>query len=199
MSSDTAQSTNQTSLSPDERETQLLEALHNHTQTGHHPAQRDLANALGLSLGMVNAILKRLAHKGFVTMQRINGRNSHYLVTPDGIDLIARRSYRYVRRTVGHIVRYKERLREFCRDRKENGVRSVVLVGESDLDFLVEWCAEAEGLDYENRALLKLNIPGPGGPTANVYLVSEQLTPDHFSAMANITPEPIPLMRVLLG
>ncbi|MFP4377949.1 MAG: winged helix-turn-helix transcriptional regulator [Spirochaetales bacterium] len=72
--------------------------------------QRDLAQAIGLSLGMTNAILKRLAGKGFVTMRKLNARNIHYLVTPEGVDLIARRSYRYLRRTVGHVGRYKERM-----------------------------------------------------------------------------------------
>ena len=38
--------------------------------------QRDLAQAIGLSLGMTNAILKRLAGKGFVTMRKLNARNT---------------------------------------------------------------------------------------------------------------------------
>ena len=50
---------------------------------------------------MTNSILKRLATKGFLSMRKVNARNIHYLVTPEGIDLIARRSYRYLRRTVG--------------------------------------------------------------------------------------------------
>lgn len=136
---------------PDERDVLVLEAIAGAARAGDRPAQRDIAHAVGLSLGMTNAILKRLAKKGFVTMQRINGRTIHYLVTPDGIDLIARRSYRYLRRTVGHVVRYKERLRAALHRFRQEGGREVLLVGESDLDFLVEWCAHAEGLRL-NRA-----------------------------------------------
>ena len=44
---------------------------------------------------MTNSILKRLATKGFLTMRKVN-RNIHYLVTAEGIDLIARRN-RYLR------------------------------------------------------------------------------------------------------
>ena len=56
------------------------------SQIHHNQAvkQRDIAHAIGLSLGMTNAILKRLATKGFITMRRLNARNVHYLVTPDG-------------------------------------------------------------------------------------------------------------------
>lgn len=115
--------------------------------------QRDIAQAIGLSLGMTNSILKRLVTKGFVTMRKINARNIHYLVTPAGIDLIARRSYRYLRRTVGHVVRYKERLLEIFSEAAKpepegRAVKTVVLVGESDLDFVVEWCAEKCGLGF---------------------------------------------------
>ena len=34
---------------------------------------------------MTNAILKRLATKGFISMRKVNARNIHYLVTADGI------------------------------------------------------------------------------------------------------------------
>ena len=119
--------------------------------------QRDIAHAIGLSLGMTNAILKRLAAKGFIAMRRVNARTIHYLVTPDGIDLIARRSYRYLRRTVGHVVRYKERMLEVLEAAvaappEGRGVTAVVLLGESDLEFLVEWCAEKNGLSFHKQA-----------------------------------------------
>jgi hypothetical protein len=51
-------------------------------------------------------------------------------------------------RDIGHVVRYKERLREFCRHERERGVREMVLIGESDLAFILEWCAEKEGLGF---------------------------------------------------
>jgi hypothetical protein len=81
-------------------------------------------------------------------MRRINAHNVHYLVTPSGVDQISRRSYLYLRRTIGHVVRYKERLREFCHAQRERGVRQMVLIGESDLAFILEWCAEKEGLGF---------------------------------------------------
>ena len=111
-------------------------------------SQRSIAQALGMSVGLTNAILKRLTEKGLLMMRRINAHNVHYLVTPDGIDQISRRSYLYLRRTIGHVVRYKERLRVFCRDQKERGIQEIILIGESDLAFLLEWCAEKEGLRF---------------------------------------------------
>lgn len=134
-----------------DRELDVLTLIHQHD----HVKQRDIARAIELSLGMTNAILKRLAAKGFIAMRKINSRNIHYLVTPDGVDLIARRSYRYLRRTVGHVVRYKERLLEVLTDAAlpppdGRGAQRVVLVGESDLEFLVEWCAEKAGMEFQH-------------------------------------------------
>ncbi|MFP4115319.1 MAG: MarR family transcriptional regulator [Spirochaetota bacterium] len=136
--------------------------------------QRDIAHAIGLSLGMTNSILKRLAMKGFLTMRKVNARNIHYLVTPEGIDLIARRSYRYLRRTVGHVVRYKEAIRGLLHEAAlappaGRGVTRVVVVGESDLEFLVEWCAEKEGLGFSVVA-----DPGTVRPGGEVFVVASE-------------------------
>ena len=52
---------------------------------------------------------------------------------------------------MGHVVRYREELQRTLRRTAApppggRGATGVVLVGESDLEFLVEWCAEKEGL-----------------------------------------------------
>ena len=143
----------QSSTITEDHELDVLSQIHHNQRV----KQRDIAHAIGLSLGMTNAILKRLAAKGFIAMRRVNARNIHYLVTPDGIDLIAKRSYRYLRRTVGHVVRYKERMLEILETAAlpppdGRGITGVVLVGESDLEFLVEWCAERAGLSFRYQA-----------------------------------------------
>ena len=135
-----------------------------------HLSQRSIARALGMSVGLTNAILKRLTDKGFLMMRRINHNNAHYLVTPAGVEQISRRSYLYLRRTIGHVVRYKERLREFCREQQHAGAREIVLIGESDLAFILEWCAEKEGLGFR-QVVGEEGSARVGG--AVVYILSE--------------------------
>lgn len=132
----------------DLRELDLLAHVHQAHQERTRTTQRNLSRALGLSLGMTNAILKRLVNKGFLMVRRINSANVHYLVTPAGVDQLSHRSYLYLRRTVGHVVRYKERLRHAMHRFRAAGVKEIVLVGESDLEFLLEWCAQKEGLSF---------------------------------------------------
>jgi DNA-binding MarR family transcriptional regulator len=120
----------------------------------HQPAkvrQRDLAHVAGISLGMTNAILKRLVGKGLVIASKINHRNIQYAVTPTGIHEIMRRSYRYFKRTIKNIVYYKEKILALVRDIRTQGYDTIALIGESDLDFIIEHCAQQEGLSFQKN------------------------------------------------
>ena len=173
------------SLEPDAdtRELAVLAHVHNAEQAAAHPSQRSVAAALGMSLGLTNAILKRLTDKGFLMMRRINHNNVHYLVTPDGIDQISRRSYLYIRRTIGHVVRYKERLRAWCHAQKKAGTRRIVLAGQSDLEFLLEWCAHKEGLEFSHApattASVVPTLPATPTPPGTVTVLAETYTTAH--------------------
>jgi len=108
--------------------------------------QRDLAHTAELSVGMTNMILKRLLTKGFLTAQKVNSRNVQYLVTPIGIEELSRRSYRYFKRTVKNVVQFREAVDRMISRAKRDGYTSVLLVGPSDIDFIVEHECERHGL-----------------------------------------------------
>ena len=89
----------------------------------------------------------------------------HYLVTLEGIDTIARRRYRRLRRIVGNVVRYNERLLEVFRQAAlprpdGKGAKAVVLVGDSDLESVVEWRAEKAGLHFSRPTDVDALLPG---------------------------------------
>jgi DNA-binding MarR family transcriptional regulator len=123
----------------------ILENIYN--KTG-EVRQRDLAEIAGLSLGMTNAILKRLAVKGLLTIKRVNNRNIHYIVTPSGIEAITRKSYRYFKRTIKNVVYYKDTIEKLALDIKNQGYEGLVLKGSSDLDFIVEHSCRKAKLEY---------------------------------------------------
>ena len=78
-----------TTNTPDaERELAVLQAI----SEDEHAPQRDIARSTGMSLGMTNAVLKRLSQKGLVTVRKVKGRHMRYAVTPDGVHEIARRT-----------------------------------------------------------------------------------------------------------
>jgi predicted transcriptional regulator len=102
-------------------------------------SQRDIAKAVNMSLGMTNSLLKRFAEKGWLYMNKISTRNIQYVLTPDGMNELARRSYRYIKRTLKSVLDYKDIISSIIITEKTKGVERVFLVGKTDLQFIVEY------------------------------------------------------------
>ena len=130
-------------------------------QQSRHPVhQRDLSRIIGLSLGMTNAILKRLAQQGLLQVRKVNNRNIQYVVSAKGMEEIAHRSYRYLKRTLKNVVYYKEAIDRLILDVEAQGYRLLVLVGNSDLDFIVEHLCHKHHFDFERSP----TPPAEGAP-----------------------------------
>jgi DNA-binding MarR family transcriptional regulator len=125
-----------------------FEVLQNIYAQQDHVRQRDLAKIAGLSLGMTNAIVKRLVQKGWLTIRKVNNRNIRYAVSAAGIEEITRRSYRYFKRTIRNIVYYRVAIEAFVGEVRTLGCARLVLVGRSDLDFIVEHACVTHGVTY---------------------------------------------------
>ncbi len=132
----------------EDAELAILESIYSSQKFDNSLTQRDLAVASGLSLGMTNALLKRFSEKGWILLKRLNTRKIQYALTPDGINEIAHRTYRYFKRTARAANLYKERIEEFVLHTKRSGVTRIVLAGASDLDFLMEYACERHGVMF---------------------------------------------------
>jgi DNA-binding MarR family transcriptional regulator len=152
---------------PTNKEIEILESLYHSAED---VRQRDLAHVAGLSLGMTNALLKRLANKGWITVRKVNNRNIRYAVTPEGMDVIMRRSYRYFRRTIKNVVYYRRAIEELVEEIKEKGYDGLLLIGASDLDFIVEHACR--------RSELTLLSDDPEESEGTFFLYSEKYIPD---------------------
>ncbi len=160
-------------MSSTEHELDLLEHIARNSDSVH---QRDLARVVGLSLGMTNAIVKRLVQRGWLTIRKVNNRNIRYAVSPAGIEQITRRSYQFLKRTIRNIADYKVAIEGFVRDLKAKGFTGLVLSGLSDLDFIVEHFCSQNGL-----AFLRDEASFAGamdGKTGLYLLYSESYIPD---------------------
>ncbi|MCX7025246.1 MAG: transcriptional regulator [Spirochaetes bacterium] len=110
--------------------------------------QRELAKHAGVSLGMTNVLLKRFSEKGWLLVRRANARNISYALTPDGINEIARRTFRYFKRTATNVHVYRELIESFVTGKKREGYTAILLVGSSDLDFILEFACERFGIMF---------------------------------------------------
>jgi DNA-binding MarR family transcriptional regulator len=156
-------------MNASQKELEILENVYNSSS---HVSQRDLARIADLSLGMTNTILKRLAQKGWITIRKVNNRNIHYVVTPTGMDIILRKSYRYFKRTIKNVVFYREAIESLIKEVAEIGYEGVVLVGRSDLDFIVEHACRRFQLPLLHED------PEEDGNGGIFYLYAETYIPD---------------------
>ena len=132
-------------LHTEEKELEVLKYIYANAENIH---QRDLAKIIGLSLGMTNVILKRLAQKGFLKIRKVNNRNIKYIVSAKGIEAISRRSYQFFKSTIKSVVSYKETIETLIKDVRKEGFSGVLLIGRSDLDFIIEHVCIKYGILY---------------------------------------------------
>lgn len=119
----------------------LLTTIHERTGKQKEISQRDLSRAINMSLGMTNVLVKRLTLKGLIIMKKVSPRNVTYVLTPDGMNELAKRTYRYLKRTMSQVVIYKEKILSLAQTAHTSGFSSVTLVGESDIAFIIEYAA----------------------------------------------------------
>lgn len=113
----------------DIRTLKLLEALDNPEA----PSQRDLATSLGISLGLVNTFIKRLARKGYFKITHLPRNRIAYILTPSGVAEKTRLTYEYVRYSLNFYKVTREKINGVYRDLIEQGVDQVGFFGASEL------------------------------------------------------------------
>jgi DNA-binding MarR family transcriptional regulator len=133
-------------------ELSIMESIASSDGSSGSLTQRDIARSSGLSLGMTNALLKRLAERGWIKLTRISTRTIRYALNPEGMAEIARRSAAYFRRSARNADVYRERLESFALDELRKGIGTIVLVGSSELDFLLEYVCERHGIVFLKSA-----------------------------------------------
>ena len=115
-----------------------------------NPSQREVAEETGMSLGMVNALVKRLVKKGLLKVEKLNSRNFHYLLTPHGLKKLTSRSLSYFRRSYRAVRELSFQIRERAQECKAEG-RRICLYGPKDevYDLARDIFKEME-VDYEH-------------------------------------------------
>lgn len=126
----------------------VLSNVHQTLLSSPEASQRDISKALNMSLGMTNNILKRFIDKGWMCMNKISTRNIRYVLTPEGLKEVAKRSYNYVKRTIKNVYNYKELILNYIQDKKNNGIESVFLLGEDDVAFIIEYACQKNNLTF---------------------------------------------------
>jgi DNA-binding MarR family transcriptional regulator len=127
----------------------LLSNIKETLSTNPEAKQREIAAGMGVSLGMANIVLRRFAGKGWIMAKRLSARNIRYILTPEGMNELAHRSYHYMRRTFTEVRECASAVETHIMQAKVHGCTKVVLYGESDIALIIEWASKRAGLEFE--------------------------------------------------
>ena len=114
------------------RELEILEALSENPEA----RQADLAVRLGVAVGTINWLVKRLAAKGFLKVKRIGRWQWRYLLTPSGIARKTNLTRQYVRLSMNLYRATRTNAQRLLRKVKEAQYEAVRLEGATENDLL---------------------------------------------------------------
>jgi predicted transcriptional regulator len=114
-------------------------------------SQRDFASASGFSLGLTNAILKRLAKTGYIKIQNLNSRKMKYILTAKGLSEKTWRTIDYITNTIKTFHTCSNRVRAVLEKEIHGGKKHFIIVGEGNIAELTELALKelGNGITFE--------------------------------------------------
>jgi len=95
--------------------------------------QTELARSLSVSIGLVNAYLRNLVHKGFVKVSNVKASTIKYMLTPEGMAQKYYLTRSYMSRSLDYYRRIKQAVESRIVRLKMQEVRTVVFVGNGEI------------------------------------------------------------------
>jgi DNA-binding MarR family transcriptional regulator len=121
----------------------LLEQFDN----GKQPTQRELAEKLDISLGLVNLYLKRLVQKSYFKVKTYPKHRVGYLLTPNGIKEKARLAGEYIQYSMWFYSQTRSRLKRVLQDQAAQGVRTIVFYGANEIAEIAYLTLKEKGME----------------------------------------------------
>ena len=106
----------------------LLEIKKNPSTT-----QRSLSRKLNISLGLTNAIIKNLIHRGWLKAKKDTGRKLLYIITPEGMANVSRLMYNRFQETLHYYHYTKDLLTAYLMKLYQQGERTINIYGTGQL------------------------------------------------------------------
>lgn len=96
-------------------------------------SQREFSDTLNISLGLVNAFIKRLVNKGYCKLTSLPSNRIKYMLTPAGAMEKTRLTYEYISSSYQYFQRARSRVQNFYADLETEGANRVVFYGAGEL------------------------------------------------------------------
>ena len=104
-----------------------------HLQENETTTQRNISKRTGLSLGAVNILIKKMARKGLVKVEKLNSRTMRYILTPKGMKEKTRLTYQFIRSSYQQIMTITTAVEALITENyADNTADRVILYGPAD-------------------------------------------------------------------
>jgi len=137
---------NEDSGSLDVRELEILEKIENNG----HLTQRELSKEVGIALGLINHLLKKMVKKGWVKIKNVDARRIKYLITPEGAREKSSLLYKRVESTIHFYLEAKRVIKEKVMHLKIEGVENVSIYGINHISEVLYIVLRELGLRLES-------------------------------------------------
>jgi DNA-binding MarR family transcriptional regulator len=97
------------------------------------PSQRDLAESLNISLGLINSFIRRLAKKGYFKITHLPRNRVRYMLTPKGMTEKTRLTYNYIQYSYRFYRDARRKTRQLLQRLHADGLQRVAFFGAGDL------------------------------------------------------------------
>ena len=116
----------------DKEERYTLEIL-NRIEENCRVTQPEIASHLGISLGLANSFIKRIARKGYIKLTTIPRDRAKYLITPQGIAAKSRLTIKYLQYSLNFYKQAKDTIARVYAQLEKEGVKNIVFYGVGEL------------------------------------------------------------------
>lgn len=162
-----------------------LAVLEHLSETPQTISQREIAKRSGMSVGLINAVLKKLVTTGYVKTSHLNRRTIEYLLTPQGFAEKARKSYHYVLDTFNRYKTIQVKFAGLLEQLSSEGVTDFYLHGDGELSDVVEMLFREEGYGVIRRGL----PPERGSNQSVVFNVSHETIKNRSMRVVDLLTE----------
>ncbi len=121
-------------------------------ESGKVVTQGSISRRLGVSIGMINALLKRAVHKGYVKVTSAPYKRYAYYLTPQGFSEKSRLVAEYLEVSLSFFRQAREEYAELLERAQRSGFRRLVLVGSGELAEIA--CLAAREAEIEFVAVI---------------------------------------------
>lgn len=112
-----------------EKEINIIEEIYRNPEID----QRTIAQNVGLSLGLTNLIIKKLAKTGYIKIKQLNKRKIQYLLTPKGFAEKTKKTYNHIIKTANHFFYIYEKLKNLIIKTAKEGKTTFYILADDEI------------------------------------------------------------------